>query len=146
MNLPDEAATRAAGAALARTLEVGDVIALSGTLGAGKTSFARGVIEALGFEGEVPSPTFQIVVPYAPPCVRLPVWHVDLYRIEDAEEARELALDEARQDGVLLIEWPERLGTSLWSDALCLKFTEAANGRHLTARVPPSWETRWPAR
>lgn len=146
MRLADEAATRAAGALLALVLEIGDVVALSGPLGAGKTSFARGVIEGLGFQGEVASPTFPIVLPYAPPDLRLPVWHVDLYRIDDPDEANELGLDEARVDAAMIVEWPERLGTALWPDALQLALTEAAGGRVLTARVPRSWEARWPSR
>lgn len=146
MRLADEAATRAAGASLALVLEIGDVVALSGPLGAGKTSFARGVIEGLGFQGEVASPTFPIVLPYAPPDVRLPVWHVDLYRIDDPDEAHELGLDEARVDAAMIVEWPERLGAALWPDALQLALSEAAGGRVLTARVPRSWEARWPSR
>ena len=74
----------------------GDVITLSGPLGAGKTSIARGLLAALGLAGEAPSPTFAIVQPYAPPETRLPVMHVDLYRIEHPDEIEELGLDEAR--------------------------------------------------
>ncbi len=81
----------------------------------------------------------------APPEVRLPVLHVDLYRIEDPAEAEELGLDEAREDSLLLVEWPERLGPGHWPDALHLCLTIAAEGgRCLTAEVPPAWEGRWP--
>ena len=79
-----------------RLVRPGDVITLSGPLGAGKTSIARGLLAALGLAGEAPSPTFAIVQPYAPPETRLPVMHVDLYRIEDPDEIEELGLDEAR--------------------------------------------------
>ncbi len=145
MILPDPEATHAAGRALATRLKAGDVIALSGPLGAGKSSLARGVIEALGFAGEVPSPSFALVIPYAPPDVRLPVWHVDLYRLDAPEEAEPLALDEALFDGALLIEWPERLGARLWPEALYLTLDfDEKGGRLLTARVPPSWEARCP--
>ncbi len=147
MILPDEAAARAAGAALAPHLEPGDVIALSGDLGAGKSTLARGLLEGLGFDGDVPSPSFALVIPYAPPDVRVPVWHVDLYRLEDAREAEALALDEALGDGALVIEWPERLGEMLWPEALRLRLDFAADGgRILTVDAPPSWEGRCPLR
>jgi tRNA threonylcarbamoyladenosine biosynthesis protein TsaE len=144
LDLADAAATDAAGRALAPLLQPGDVIALSGDLGAGKTSLARGLLAALGLTEEAPSPSYAIVVPYDPPQVRLPVWHVDLYRLDDPEEAMELGLDDALLDGVLLIEWPERLGW-LWPDALRLHINVPTDGpRRLTATVPPSWKDRWP--
>jgi tRNA threonylcarbamoyladenosine biosynthesis protein TsaE len=136
--------TAAAGAALARAARAGDVITLSGPLGVGKTALTRGFIAALGHEGEVPSPSFAIVQPYDE--LEPPVWHVDLYRIEDASEMAELGLD-AAADVVLLVEWPERAGTGAWPQALGLSLDFAADGaRILTARVPPSWEGRWPPR
>ena len=148
--LPDADATMAAGEALAASLRAGDVVALSGDLGAGKTSFARGLIRSLGFTGEVPSPTFPIVIPYAPPELRLPLWHVDLYRIDDVRELEELGLDEARMDSALLIEWPERMGAMLWPDALRLTIERAkgraGEARRLTWAVPAAWEGRWPPR
>ena len=77
--------------------------------------------------------------------MRLPVLHVDLYRIEDPDEAEELGLDDARYDALLLVEWPERLPASAWHDALWLTLAVAADGtRALTARVPAAWEGRWP--
>lgn len=134
----------ALGARLAAVARPGDVIALSGPLGAGKTSIARGLLAALGLEGEAPSPSFAIVQPYAPPEVRFPVLHVDLYRIEDPEEAEELGLDEARSDSLLLVEWPERLGDAWWHDALWLSLEVAPDGaRALTAKVPAAWKDRW---
>jgi len=145
MLLPDEAATEALGSGLASILHPGDVVALSGDLGAGKTTLARGILTALGLEEEAPSPSFAIVQPYDVPEVRLPVWHVDLYRLEEASDAEELGLEEARDYAVLLIEWPERLGSALWSDALRLRLEIAEGGaRRLTADVPPAWEGRWP--
>ena len=145
MHLPDEASAHALGAQLAARLQPGDVVALSGPLGAGKTSIARGVLAALGLDGEAPSPSFAIVQPYDPPEVRMSVLHVDLYRIEDPEEALEVGLDEARNDAALLVEWPERLGEDPWPDALWLTLAfDDAGGRRLTARVPGAWETRWP--
>ncbi|WCT74831.1 tRNA (adenosine(37)-N6)-threonylcarbamoyltransferase complex ATPase subunit type 1 TsaE [Sphingomonas naphthae] len=144
MHLADPAATAAAGAALAPLLRAGDVVALYGDLGAGKTSFARGLLAALGLADEAPSPTFPIVVSYAPPEVALPLLHVDLYRIDDPAEIEELGLDDALYDSALLIEWPERLGGRLWPDALSLRFAAEGAGRRLTWDVPPAWEGRWP--
>ena len=145
MILLDEAATLAAGAALAPLLRAGDVVALFGDLGAGKTTLARGLLAALGLAGEAPSPTFAIVQAYAPPEVRLAVAHVDLYRVEDPDEIDEFGLDDALIDGVLLIEWPERLGARLWPAALQLHLApDPAGGRRLTWRRPAAWEDRWP--
>ena len=145
MILADEAATLELGRSLARHVRSGDAIALSGDLGAGKTTLARGLLSALGLEGDAPSPTFAIVQTYAPPETRLPVAHIDLYRIEHAEEAEELGLDDLRADHLLLVEWPERLGAALWRDVLQLRLDALPEGgRRLTAEVPPSWEGRWP--
>lgn len=139
--------TLAIGVRLAALLRPGDVIALSGDLGAGKTTLARGLLQALGFDGEVPSPSFPIVIPYAPPELTIPLWHVDLYRIDDPEELYELGLDEARADSALLIEWPERMGGLLWQDALRLDIERAGeDARRLTWAAPAAWEGRWPPR
>ncbi|MBA4763411.1 tRNA (adenosine(37)-N6)-threonylcarbamoyltransferase complex ATPase subunit type 1 TsaE [Sphingomonas sp.] len=143
--LADAAATEAFGRALAERVRPGDVVALSGPLGAGKTSIARGLLAALGLEGEAPSPSYAIVQPYAPPEVAFPVLHVDLYRIDDPDEAEELGLDDGRADLLLLVEWPERLPDSVWADALVLTLTIETDGsRALTARVPAAWKDRWP--
>ena len=142
MILRSEKETAGVGAVLARAARAGDVIMLSGPLGVGKTAMARGMITALGHAGEVPSPSFAIVQPYDE--LDPPVWHVDLYRIEDASEIEELGLD-AAIEAVLLVEWPERAGPTDWPDALRLSLDFAPNGeRILTAKVPPSWEGRWP--
>ena len=142
MILASESDTAACGAALARRARAGDVIALSGPLGAGKTALARGFIAALGHEGDVPSPSFSIIQPYEE--IDPPVWHVDLYRLEDRAELAELGLD-AAADAVLLVEWPERAGPAAWPEALRLSLDFAPTGdRILTASVPPSWEGRWP--
>jgi tRNA threonylcarbamoyladenosine biosynthesis protein TsaE len=144
MILATEQETAAAGAALARAVRAGDVITLSGPLGVGKTAFARGLIMALGHVGEVPSPSFAIVQPYED--LDPPLWHVDLYRIENEAEIDELGLD-AAADAVLLVEWPERAGPHAWPDALGLSLEFAQDSdRILTAKVPPSWEGRWPPR
>ena len=142
MNLADEAATGRVGAALAAVLRAGDVVTLSGPLGAGKTTLVRALLHALGEESEVPSPSFALVQPYD--ALRLPVWHADLYRIEDPSELPELGLDEVLGHGALLVEWPERT-PGAWPHALGLSLEPLDNAaRRLTAKVPPSWEGRWP--
>ena len=142
--LADPEATEAFGAALAAVVRAGDVITLQGALGAGKTSLARGLLAALGLAGEAPSPSFAIVQPYAPPEVSLAVMHVDLYRIVDPSEIEELGLDEARDDAVLIVEWPER-APGRWPDALAISLTIEPDGaRALTAAVPAAWSARWP--
>ncbi|HEX8525686.1 tRNA (adenosine(37)-N6)-threonylcarbamoyltransferase complex ATPase subunit type 1 TsaE [Allosphingosinicella sp.] len=147
MHLGSPEETQALGARLAAVLRPGDVVGLYGTLGAGKTTLARGILRGLGFEGDVASPTFPIVLAYEPPDVRLPVWHVDLYRIEDEAEIEELGLDEAGSHAALLIEWPERLGAGVLTGALGLRIEAAGEGaRALTAEVPPAWGERWPPR
>ena len=143
MILKNEDATAGLGARLARVARSGDVISLSGPLGVGKTALARGFIGALGHQGDVPSPSFAIVQPYEE--LAPPVWHVDLYRIEQAVEIDELGLDSAA-DAVLIVEWPERAGDNKWPEALVLSLDFASEGqRILTAKVPPSWEGRWPS-
>ena len=142
MILKSEAETAALGARLAAAVRGGDVITLSGPLGVGKTALVRALIAALGHEGEVPSPSFAIVQPYE--ALDPPVWHVDLYRIEGPGEIEELGLDSAA-DALLLVEWPERAGVDSWPDALRLSLEFGQDGdRILTAKVPPSWEGRWP--
>ena len=142
--LPDPQATEAFGALLAERVRPGDVITLQGTLGAGKTSVARGLLAALGLVGEAPSPSFAIVQPYEPPEVRFPVLHIDLYRIEHPDEAEELGLDDARSDSLLIVEWPERLGAAAWADALWLSLEMTEDGaRALTGKVPAAWRERW---
>ena len=142
-SLPSPAATEEFGRRLASLLRPGDIVALEGDLGAGKTTLARGILHGLGHEGEVASPTFPIVVPYDE--LRVPAWHVDLYRIESPAELEELALEEALDHAALLIEWPERLGAALWPESLRLGLRRDGEGaRALTAIVPTAWGARWP--
>jgi len=140
-------------AALARAARPGDVITLSGDLGAGKTTFARFFIQALGPRGdgeaqeEVPSPTFTLVQVYEREPA--PVWHFDLYRITRAEDAYELNIEEAFEAGISLIEWPERLGELLPSDHLDVHLEaepgdeEAASTRALTLSAFGTWASRF---
>lgn len=143
MKIASEAALAGLAKALAPNLRPGDTIALSGDLGAGKTSFARALIAALGWPGEVPSPTYTLVQSYDPPDVRVPVWHVDLYRLAGPDDADALGLFET--DAALIIEWPERLGPRLPADALRLTLSGSGDAiRDLTWHAPPAWEGRWP--
>jgi len=142
MNLADEAQTAALGRQLAGVALAGDVIALSGPLGVGKTTLVRGFLAGLGHDDEVPSPSFAIVQPYED--LELPAWHVDLYRLNQPSELAELGLD-AADDAVMLVEWPEHAGAGVWPNALRLTLDFAAAGaRSLTVLVPPPWEGRWP--
>ena len=103
-----EAETAAVGRDLARTLAAGAVVLLFGDLGAGKTAFVRGLAEGLGVDpADVSSPTFTLIHEYR--SGRLPLFHADLYRLSDAREIDELGLDEIGEDGVLAIEWAEKL-------------------------------------
>ena len=144
MILEDEAATVAVGEALAKVLRAGDVVAMTGDLGAGKTTLVRGLLHALGHGGEVPSPSFAIVQPYED--LDPPVWHADLYRLENPAELAELGLD-SLGDEILIVEWPERAGQGAWPDALRLSLEILdPQRRRLTAETPAAWEGRWPPR
>jgi tRNA threonylcarbamoyladenosine biosynthesis protein TsaE len=134
MNLRDEAATARLGAALARSLGPGEAICLSGPLGAGKSTLARALVRALTTPDEdVPSPTFTLVQFYEGP--RLKVAHFDLYRLTDPDEAYEIGLDEALEDGAVVIEWPERLQGRLPPDRLDVQIALDGTGRR--ARLTP---------
>lgn len=108
--LPDLDTMAAYGARIAAALRAGDVVALEGGLGAGKTTLARAILAALGHAGEVPSPTFTIIETYDAPPLRLPVVHADFYRLEDASELTEIGIDDYREGAVLLAEWPDHAG------------------------------------
>ena len=142
-DLPDAAATQALGAALAQRLKAGDVVALRGDLGAGKTELARGLIRALfGDDTEVPSPTFTLVQTYEDESLPLSLWHFDLYRLEDPEEAFELGIEEAFADAVSLIEWPERLGPYLPARRLEIALSHVGEGRRATLSGGGDWPER----
>ncbi|KAF0117355.1 MAG: hypothetical protein FD149_1164 [Rhodospirillaceae bacterium] len=117
--VPDLAAVAALGRALWQEMMPGTVVALRGTLGAGKTALARAVIRAMpgAAEEDVPSPTFTLVQTYDMPAGGT-LWHFDLYRLTTPEDALELGMEEAFAEGVSLIEWPERLGPWLPFDRI----------------------------
>jgi tRNA threonylcarbamoyladenosine biosynthesis protein TsaE len=145
VDLPDLAATDAFGARIAKCLRPGDVVALSGGLGAGKTTLARAVIAALGHTGEVPSPTFTIVETYAPPAVRLPLVHADFYRLERPAEADELGIDDYRDGAALIAEWPELVGGfAAEPDCLAIALEIAGSGRRAVVEPGEGWLGRLP--
>jgi tRNA threonylcarbamoyladenosine biosynthesis protein TsaE len=127
--LSDESATERLGAALAGRLQHGDVVALRGALGSGKTTLARAILRAAcGDPGlAVPSPTFTLVEVYDTP--RGPFWHFDLYRLEGPDQVFELGWEEARAEGVVLVEWPERLGPLLPADRIDIGLAVENGGR-----------------
>jgi tRNA threonylcarbamoyladenosine biosynthesis protein TsaE len=142
IHLPDPDATAALGAALAPLLREGDVVALSGTLGMGKTALAQGLLAALGETGEVSSPTFTLVHIYTPPHAPCPIWHCDLYRLESPDDMLELGLDEAFDSAITVIEWPERAGALLPRGALRIRLEPDSDGRMATLDGGTAWQAR----
>ena len=127
--LPDEAATERLGAALAGRLRPRDIVALQGGLGAGKTTLARAILRAASGDPTlvVPSPTFTLVEVYDTP--RGAFWHFDLYRLEASEQVFELGWEEARAEGIALVEWAERLGRLLPKERLTVSLAVEGSGR-----------------
>lgn len=149
--LKDADATAAAGALLARHLSerapAGAVIHLDGDLGAGKTTLARGLLQALGVQGTIRSPTYTLMEPYAP--ARWPGWqilHMDLYRLHSPEELWELGLDSYAPDSaVWLVEWPARGGGVLPAADLSLRLERSGEQRRLTGHARAPWAAAWAA-
>lgn len=133
------------GADLAGLAKAGDVIALEGGLGAGKTTLARAIIRTLGHQGEVPSPTFTIIESYD--ALKLPVIHADFYRLERPAEAEELGLDDYREGALLIAEWPDKAG-GFAHEPNCLQITLeiAGNGRKAIVEPGPAWLGRLDAK
>lgn len=143
--LPDLTAMERFGAAIAAVLQPGDVVALSGGLGTGKTTLARSVIAALGYAGEVPSPSFAIIQTYDPPAVRLPLVHADFYRLKHTEEVEELGLDDYRQGAALIAEWPEMAGGFAHEPGcLSIRLETAETGRIAIVEPGADWLGRGP--
>lgn len=139
--LPAEADTRALGRALALRARAGDMIALEGDLGAGKTTLARGFIQHFtGEREEVVSPTFTLAQLYDGP---VPIWHFDLYRLKDSMEVLELGLEDALTEGIVLVEWPERMGLFLPQRRLEVGLAPGLhNGRQARLAGDSSWTAR----
>lgn len=142
--LADESATARFARRLAAVARPGDVLALSGSLGAGKTALARAFIRVRAGDDSlaVPSPTFTLVQVYD--LASGPVWHVDAYRLAGPEEALELGLDEAFAAAVTLIEWPERIAPLVPAAALALRLADGADaeGRTVAIDAPAGWAAR----
>jgi tRNA threonylcarbamoyladenosine biosynthesis protein TsaE len=141
-DLADEGATASLATRIAGLARVGDIIALSGPLGGGKTSFARAFIRArFDTREDVPSPTFTLVEIYG---AAPPVWHFDLFRLAAPDEAWELGIEDAFADGISLIEWPERLGALLPAERLDIAFAFGGSIDARVAKLTPA--PRWAGR
>ena len=136
-----EAEMAALGARIAARLRPGDAVCLTGPLGAGKSTLARGLIRALTSpEEEIPSPTFTLVQRY--PGAGFPVAHFDLYRIRSAAEVQELGLDDALDEGAAVIEWPQRLGDAQPVDRLDIEIAVEGEGRRVRVEGHGAWKGR----
>jgi len=141
LQLADEAATAALGARLGPLLRTGDVVRLEGDLGAGKSTLARALIRQLTGIDDAPSPTFTFVETYDAPDFR--IWHFDFYRLEKPEDVWELGLEEALEDGAVLIEWPERAENFLPQNALIIRLEIAGDMRQARIEVNNRWAARF---
>ena len=122
---------RAFGHALAKDLKRSDWVAINGPLGAGKTVLCAGILSGLGFEGEVASPSYAIVHSYEPPDVLVAVAHVDLYRLDDADELDELGLADERSERITLVEWAERFGSAYVVPSHSIDIAPQADGSRI---------------
>jgi tRNA threonylcarbamoyladenosine biosynthesis protein TsaE len=133
----------ALGARIAAQLQAGDVVALSGGLGAGKTTLARAILRALGHKGEVPSPTFTIIEMYEGSGMRIPVAHADFYRLEDPAEALELGIDDYREGAAMIAEWPDHAGGfAHLPECLSIDLEIVGEGRRAIVESSIAWQGR----
>ena len=151
LHCADEAATRRLGVVLGRVLRAGDLIALYGELGAGKTTLTRGIAEGLGIDpGRVSSPTFVLMHEYAAPvglsggcCGGLTLVHIDAYRMGSAEELDGLGWgEELFEQAAVVVEWPQRVAEALPADRLAAYLEHAETGRAVGLVGHGSWSTR----
>ncbi|WP_395073467.1 tRNA (adenosine(37)-N6)-threonylcarbamoyltransferase complex ATPase subunit type 1 TsaE [Hyphococcus sp.] len=138
--LADELATRVLGAGLAPVLRDGDIVCLEGDLGAGKSTIARAIIGALTDVSDAPSPTFTLVETYE--ADKFNLWHFDLYRLDAASDVWELGLEEALDNGVLLVEWPDRIAGLLPNSALTISLDLAGAARLAKISGDARWQER----
>lgn len=143
VSLPDLASMTVFGKRIGGQLRPGDVVALYGDLGAGKTTLARAIIAACGHEGEVPSPTFTILETY--PGCEPPLVHADFYRLDEPSEIAQLGLDDYREGAALIAEWPDKAG-GFENEPACLviELRTIAAGREATVRGGSNWLGRLP--
>ncbi len=132
-NLPTEQDTIAIGKKLAHLARKGDVFALYGTLGMGKSVLARAFVQELCGNGEVPSPTFTLLQTYEAP--DFDIYHFDLYRLKSPDEIFEIGVEDALYSGVSLIEWPDKMSPYLPRDIFKLEIVPQSNGRKLTITI-----------
>ena len=141
LSLPDPVATSKLAIELARITSSGDTLLLEGEIGAGKTTFARAFIRAVvGSDIEVPSPTYTIVQTYETESFE--IWHCDLYRLTNSDEAFELGIEDAFKEAVVLVEWPDRLGPLRTKDELTLSFRPDGIGRQIKLTGSEEWNDR----
>lgn len=140
--LPDLQAVARLGERISARLQPGDVVALSGELGTGKTTLSRAILRALGHEGDVPSPTYTILETYDLPGGS--VIHADFYRLEHAAQAEELGLDDYRDGAVLLAEWPDRAGGFDEAACLSIQLKNEDGTRSAIVEGGADWQRRMP--
>lgn len=135
MNIENEEEMRAFGGRLAAELKAGDWVAIDGPLGAGKTVLCSGILQGLGFVGDVTSPSYAIVHSYYPPEVSIAVAHADLYRLKDVTELEELGLAEERNEQITLVEWADLAGHDYAAPSHHIRITPLPDGsRNITVK------------
>jgi len=143
VDCPDLAAMAELGRRVAGALKAGDVVALSGDLGAGKSTLAREILKSLGYDRQVPSPTFTILEHYDDPIMRIACVHADFYRLEHPDEARELGVDDYREEAVLIAEWPENAGGFVHlPECLSISLEIVGQGRRAIVERGSDWLKR----